>query len=346
MARVYTFIACATIALVCVSSLAEAAQMRELSVQRNVICKTYRAPAGRVNITSSAVELRMPATAMVTDKFNVLDIAVGMNITHPQIGALKLVLENREPCTLRPFIPAASQTGLQAYNTCIDAEKRSTRLMSNFGGQQSNMYNTFFDDYATKVLETDENGETSVSAPFTGIFKPQFSIKRMIRGVDGKKHRAARGGSMGTWSLYVTDRNMGANDAPRGYIDSFEVVLCTREKIGKGINMTGFIPFAEALNQPASMPEPVVEEEVEEIPLVTANSGPEAEAFTGIGGFGRFNPLLQPLQQLYATQESILFGIFNYLFYKKLILGLIPFPDPGNYALSDPIPFEETFGDR
>ena len=71
---------------------------------------------------------------MVTDKFNVLDIAVGMNITHPQIGALKLVLENREPCTLRPFIPAASQTGLQAYNTCIDAEKRSTRLMSNFGG--------------------------------------------------------------------------------------------------------------------------------------------------------------------------------------------------------------------
>ena len=62
MARVYTFIACATIALVCVSSLAEAAQMRELSVQRNVICKTYRAPAGRVNITSSAVELRMPAS--------------------------------------------------------------------------------------------------------------------------------------------------------------------------------------------------------------------------------------------------------------------------------------------
>ena len=43
--------------------------------------------------------------AIVSDKFNVLDLAVGMNITHPQIGALKIVLENREPCTSLALLP-------------------------------------------------------------------------------------------------------------------------------------------------------------------------------------------------------------------------------------------------
>ena len=123
--------------------------------------------------------------------------------------------------------------------------------------------------------------------------------------------------------------------------------------MGKGKNMTGFIPFAEALRAPDAMPENYYQNDDEAMmnaPPVVANSGPtdseeEVEAFDnpGLGGYGRFNPLLQPLQNLYKNQESFLLGLFSYLFYTKLWFGLIPFPDPGNYVLSDPIPYEDNF---
>ena len=56
------------------------------------------------------------------------------------------------------------------------------------------LYNTYFDDYAVRTLDKDED---PIPAPFTGIFKPLFSLKRLIRGVDQRRHRAARGGSKG-----------------------------------------------------------------------------------------------------------------------------------------------------
>ena len=48
--------------------------------------------------------------------------------------------------------------------------------------QQADLYNTYFDDYAVRTL--DKDADEPVAAPFTGIFKPLFSLKRLIRGVD------------------------------------------------------------------------------------------------------------------------------------------------------------------
>ena len=114
--------------------------------------------------------------------------------------------------------------------------------------QQADLYNTYFDDYAVRAL--DKTADEPVAAPFTGIFKPLFSLKRLIRGVDQRKHRAAHGGSRGSWSLTVTDRGIGPDDAPRGRIDDFAVILCTREK--QGVDMDGFVGFADALREPSA----------------------------------------------------------------------------------------------
>ena len=65
--------------------------------------------------------------------------------------------------------------------------------------QQADLYNTFFDDYAVRAL--DKTADEPVAAPFTGIFNPLYTLKRRIRGVDQRKHRAAHGGSKGSWSL-------------------------------------------------------------------------------------------------------------------------------------------------
>ena len=116
--------------------------------------------------------------------------------------------------------------------------------------QQADLYNTYFDDYAVRALDRD--ALEPVAAPFTGIFKPLFSLKRLIRGVDRRKHRAAHGGSKGSWSLTVTDRGIGPDDAPRGHIDDFAVILCTREK--QGVDMDGFVDFADALREPSAQP--------------------------------------------------------------------------------------------
>ena len=116
--------------------------------------------------------------------------------------------------------------------------------------QQADLYNTYFDDYAVRTL--DKDAAALVAAPVTGIFKPLFSLKRLIRGVDRRKHRAAHGGSRGSWSLTVTDRGIGPDDAPRGEIDDFAVILCTREK--QGVDMDGFVDFADALREPSARP--------------------------------------------------------------------------------------------
>ena len=201
------------------------------------------------------------------------------------------------------------------------------------------LYNTYFDDYAVRTLDKDED---PIPAPFTGIFKPLFSLKRLIRGVDQRRHRAARGGSKGSWSLTVTDRSIGQGDEPKGFIQDFEIILCTREK--EGVDMSGFVDFVDALREPQPRPvhSPVNNELME--PIVEANSGPEEPPVEGFaftsGGFGRFNPLLAPLQQYFKYTEAALLGLFTAQFYYKALSGLIPFPDPGPYDLSDPIPLE------
>ena len=116
--------------------------------------------------------------------------------------------------------------------------------------QQADLYYTYFVDYAVRAL--DKTADEPVAAPFTGIFKPLFSLKRLIRGVDQRKHRAAHGGSRGSWALTVTDRGIGPDDAPRGRIDDFAVILCTREK--QGVDMDGFVGFADALSEPSARP--------------------------------------------------------------------------------------------
>ena len=40
----------------------------------------------------------------------------------------------------------------------------------------------------------------------------------------------------------MTDRGIGPDDAPRGHIDDFAVILCTREK--EGVDLDGFGDFA------------------------------------------------------------------------------------------------------
>lgn len=311
-------------------------EARDLSVQRNVMCKTYKAPAGSYPITSSENVQQFPVVITVPDKFNVLDIAVGMNVTHPNVGALKVTLQNREPCTDRPLVPVGNA---QAKISCVTAETRTTRLMQNYGGVQADMYNTYFDDYAVSSL--DKTAENPVKAPFTGIFQPHFSIKRIIRGVDDGSHRAAKGGSYGTWSLMVTDRNMG-EEPPRGTVDNFEIILCTREKNNIDMAAEGFVPFAQALRAPEPRPATVVVEEEEEEVVVDEDEAPEVEAFALLPGTGQFNPFLEPLQQFFAATEATLLALFSAGFYYKVLNGLIPFPDPGPYLLSDPIEYEET----
>lgn len=190
---------------------------------------------------------------------------------------------------------------------------------------ESDMYNTFFDDYAVKSL----NKENHNQAPFTGIFRPDFSLKRMIRGVDGRKHRAAKGGSMGTWLLTVTDRDVASNES-RGSVEGFEIILCTREK--EGVEMPYFIPFNEAMRKPASMPVQDFDEP-EPPQRVIANSGTEESSFT--------IPFLADAQEYFSFIEGLF--LFNYAaaFYSRLFLGRIPHPPfEGDYLLSDPIPYD------
>ena len=104
-----------------------------LSAHRDVVCKTYRAPRGGAHpIHSSLSSVVHPAVVSVSDKFNVLDIAVGVNISHPDVGALKVSLEAREPCAVHHN--ALTQSSIVSKVSCVDAEARQTRLLASYGG--------------------------------------------------------------------------------------------------------------------------------------------------------------------------------------------------------------------
>ena len=106
---------------------------KDLSVHRDVVCKTYRAPRGGAHpIHSSLSSVVHPAVVSVSDKFNVLDIAVGLNISHPDVGALKVSLEAREPCAVHHN--ALTQSSIVTKVSCVDAEARQTRLLAHYGG--------------------------------------------------------------------------------------------------------------------------------------------------------------------------------------------------------------------
>ena len=115
-------------------ALVPAASAKEdLSVHRDVVCKTYRAPRGGAHpILSSLSSVVRPAVVSVSDKFNVLDIAVGVNISHPDVGALKVSLEAREPCAVHHN--ALTQSSIVSKASCVDAEARQTRLLAHYGG--------------------------------------------------------------------------------------------------------------------------------------------------------------------------------------------------------------------
>ena len=115
-------------------ALVPAASAKEdLSVHRDVVCKTYRAPRGGAHpIHSSLSSVVHPAVASVSDKFNVLDIAVGLNISHPDVGALRVSLEAREPCAVHHN--ALTQSSIVSKVSCVDAEARQTRLLASYGG--------------------------------------------------------------------------------------------------------------------------------------------------------------------------------------------------------------------
>ena len=105
---------------------------KNLSVHRDVVCKTYRAPKGEHPIHSSLSSVVHPAVVSVSDKFNVLDIAVGVNISHPDVGALRVSLEAREPCAVHHN--ALTQSSIVSKASCVDAEARQTRLLASYGG--------------------------------------------------------------------------------------------------------------------------------------------------------------------------------------------------------------------
>ena len=119
-------------ASVALTLIVSACANKDLSVHRNVVCKTYRAPNSVYTIQSSESMTAVPAVAMVSDKFNVLDIAVGVNITHPNVGALKISLEAREPCSVHNNM--LTQGNAASKVSCVDAETRQTRLLANYGG--------------------------------------------------------------------------------------------------------------------------------------------------------------------------------------------------------------------
>ena len=106
---------------------------KDLSVHRDVVCKTYRAPKGGAHpILSSLSSVVHPAVASVSDTFNVLDVAVGLNISHPDVGALRVSLEAREPCAVHHN--ALTQSSIVSKASCVDAEARQTRLLAHYGG--------------------------------------------------------------------------------------------------------------------------------------------------------------------------------------------------------------------
>lgn len=119
-------------ASVALTLIVSACANKDLSVHRNVVCKTYRAPKSVYAIQSSESMTAVPAVAMVSDKFNVLDIAVGVNITHPNVGALKISLEAREPCSVHNNMLTHGNAASKV--SCVDAETRQTRLLANYGG--------------------------------------------------------------------------------------------------------------------------------------------------------------------------------------------------------------------
>ena len=124
---------CLLFVAVALAVVAAASAKKDLSVHRNVVCKTYRAPRGGAHpILSSLSSVVHPAVASVSDKFNVLDIAVGLNISHPDVGALKVSLEAREPCAVHHN--ALTQSSIVSKASCVDAEARQTRLLANYGG--------------------------------------------------------------------------------------------------------------------------------------------------------------------------------------------------------------------
>ena len=106
---------------------------KDLSAHRDVVCKTYRAPRGGAHpIRSSESSASHPAVVSVSDTFNVLDIAVGVNISHPDVGALRVSLEAREPCAVHHN--ALTQSSMVSKVSCVDAEARQTRLLAHYGG--------------------------------------------------------------------------------------------------------------------------------------------------------------------------------------------------------------------
>ncbi|MEC7231922.1 MAG: hypothetical protein VXW31_03185, partial [Planctomycetota bacterium] len=120
----------------------------------------------------------------------------------------------------------------------------------------------------------------------------------------------------------------------------FAVILCTREK--QGVDMDGFVGFADALSEPSARPvrSAVRFEQPDEQDYETeAEPAVEGFAYTS-GGFGRFNPLLAPLQDFFRHVERVSLALFTAQFYSKTLRGLIPFPDPGPYDLGKPVPFE------
>ena len=114
------------------AAAASATRHDALSAHRDVVCKTYRAPKGEHPIRSSESSAVHPAVASVSDKFNVLDIAVGLNISHPDVGALRVSLEAREPCAVHHN--ALTQSSIVSKASCVDAEARQTRLLAHYGG--------------------------------------------------------------------------------------------------------------------------------------------------------------------------------------------------------------------
>ena len=98
---------------VALALVAAASAKKDLSVHRNVVCKTYRAPKGGAHpIHSSLSSVVRPAVVSVSDKFNVLAIAV----------RLKMVRRAVDPPAVDP--PAHARR-VVSNNTTADTTPRA-----------------------------------------------------------------------------------------------------------------------------------------------------------------------------------------------------------------------------
>merc|ERR1712060_207831 len=111
-----------------------------LAVSRAVVCKRYSTSPNASIIGGGGAE----AVIHVFDQFNVIDVAVGLNSTHPAVGSLSVELSAREPCSHSGYGASFGSSSV----SCINASSRKTRVLAGVGGKQNSLYNTYFDDYA------------------------------------------------------------------------------------------------------------------------------------------------------------------------------------------------------